>query len=98
MATWVAPRESVKQLVSCPRASICDGCVRRHRPRGFLAMLRTWLFGRPRAKGEVIAMPYRAAAAGCSFCQETHIATVAGAHARICDPCLDLARDALPRG
>jgi len=91
------PKERVGQLVACPRASICDACVRRFRPRGLVGKLRVWLVGRPLPRGDVVPMPYRTISAGCSFCQDTHKATVAGAHARICDACLDLASDTLPR-
>lgn len=93
----LAPKKSVKQLVSCPRASICDRCIRRHRRRDLIARLRKWLVGEPRERGEVVAMPYRGLPTGCSFCEDTHVPTIAGARARICDPCLELASDALPR-
>jgi len=93
----LAPRTGVGQLVSGPRASICDACIRRHRPRGVFATLRAWVGADASTKGELMKMPYRDLAPGCSFCGDASARTVAGVRARICDACLDLARDSLPR-
>jgi len=91
----LTPKANAQHLVAGPHASICDACIRRYRPVGLAAQLRAVLFGRTPARGQIVRMPYRTIAEGCSFCEDTHKATIAGAHARICDACLDLARDSL---
>ncbi len=87
-------RADARWLVSAQDASICEACVRRYRRRGILDVLREWLVGRPRTRGDVVRMPYRdAPREGCSFCGETARPTVVGARARICAPCIERAFD-----
>ena len=89
-----AKRAEVNHLVAGPGVSICDGCVRKHRRRSLLERLRAWI-APPPPRGALVRMPYRDAAdVGCSFCGEDR-ATIVGARARICRPCVDLSAEIL---